>query len=166
MVFNDLPKCLRCNAQPSVEMPTLANLAHEIQLQIFRDVDTLWILRLRLTCSGMVPSSNTILHERLKTLYIHPRYIEKLSRFADIPFSFRRWRKLCFLENLCGDQMINFVEDADTVLLAISVHNPNLSGKKANSVLGRSKLLLGMDGWLKLWQGKWIYVKDTASTSP
>lgn len=53
-------------------MATLTDLPIELLFQILGDLDNLSVLRLRLTCSAMLPSCNMVVQQRLKTLYCHP----------------------------------------------------------------------------------------------
>jgi len=53
-------------------MATLTDLPIELLFQVLGDLDNLSVLRLRLTCTAMLPGCDTVLQQRLKILYCHP----------------------------------------------------------------------------------------------
>jgi len=53
-------------------MATLTDLPTELLFQVLGKLDNLSVLRLRLTCSAMLPSCDTVVQQRFKILYCHP----------------------------------------------------------------------------------------------
>ena len=71
MVFYEARKRLPCPVTPK-NKPHLTDFPDETLLQIVENVATEAILKLRLTCSTLVPVCTSAIQSRLKTLYIHP----------------------------------------------------------------------------------------------
>ena len=68
MVFYVPPK----RRETKLCRPSVSNIADETILQILEDLPTSDILKLRLSCSNVVPACDTALQKRLTALYLHP----------------------------------------------------------------------------------------------
>ena len=84
MVFYTLPKHLR-RIRRTDTRATFFHLPDELLLQTLYDVDTQAVLYFRLTCADAVPLCNSVLQQRLKRLYLHPRNLQTALKICAHP---------------------------------------------------------------------------------